>query len=430
MSRPKRPSSSSKLAAKVAPHHRWWRTALIAAAFAGGLYAFFGPRGPKMGQHVLVTFVAVYLVVWFCNPARFFRRMSWLALMTVGGVVAVYLLHTKGYFGGQSSATFVISHAPWLVAVFSAAAILFAVLEYLQHRSPPDADAVGDEIVKPEPSLRGRRRRDDDLPKFPPPAPFKRNKQVPDQETLTKIVDRYAAMPASSASPKVAVRMLRSEPDRLIDRLDAALSRADSLAQAGDAEAKAAAQAARGQLDVEPLQQFLVAEADRRGYKTREDATAYVAICREIAGVAEIRHDWESARSNLQEVTRLVPGDLDAFCRLGRACLLLDKLPDAEEAYQKILVLSSEDEWRAMAFTNMGTVQQLQGALEEAERVFDRALEIDESIGDVKGMAANYANIGSVCRQRGNLGKAERMFNAALEIDEGLELAHAERRSA
>ncbi len=424
MFRRKRPASPGKLSVNVSLQQRWWQTALLAAALATGLYVYLAPNGPKLGKHALTLFVALYLIVWFCNPASFFRRMSWVALSLVGGVVFIYFLHNKGYFGPEASTTFVISNAAWLAAVFSGAAVLFVVMEYLQHRSPPDADAVGDEIPKRESvSLGFRRRRDDELPPFPPPAPFKRNKRVPDQDTLTKILERYAAMPAPSGAPKVVVRMLRSERDRLMDRLDAALARADSLAQAGGAEAKAAAAAARDQLAIEPLQEFLSAEADRRGCKTREDATAYVAICREITGIAEIRGDWAAARRGLDEVIRLVPEDVDAFCRLGRACLLLNKLPDAEEAYQRVLVLSSEDEWRAMAFTNMGTVQLLSGSLEEAERVFDRAVEIDERIGDVQGMAANYANLGNVCRQRGKLGKAEKMFNAALEIIESQELS-------
>lgn len=424
MSRPKRSASPVKPKVKVALHQRWWRTAFIVALLAGGLYAFFGPRGPKSGQHALTVFVAAYLAVWFCNPAGFFRRMSWVALALVGGVVFICFLYTKGYFGPHASAAFVISNAGWLIGVLSGAAVFFALIEYLQHRSSPELDAVGDEVPKPE-SFSRRRRQDDELPQFRPPAPFKRKKRVPDQETLAKIADRYASMKSTSGEPGLTVRMLRSEPDRLIDRLDAALARADGLAQAGDIEAKGAGETARSQLDIEPLQRFLVTEAERRGYKTREDATAYVAICREIAGVAEIRGDWETARYNLEEVIRLVPEDVDAYCRLGRAYLMLNKLPDAEEAYQKVLVLSSEDEWRAMAFTNMGTVQLLSGSMEEAERVFNRALEIDERTGDVEGMAANYANLGNVCRKRGNLGKAEKMFSAALEIDEGLELSLA-----
>gem|GEM_PF-2758103 len=422
MSRPKRSQSRVKPAVKVPLHQRWWRTALIAALLAGGLYALLGPRGAKSGQHALTVFVGAYLTVWFCNPAGFFRRMSWVALLMVGGVVFIYLLHTKGYFGPHASAAFVISNAVWLIGILSGAALFFAVIEYLQHRSPSDLDAVGDEIPEPESFSRGRRK-DDELPRFRPPTPFKRRERVPDQETLAKIAERYASMTATSEEPRLTVRMLRSERDRLIDRLDAALARADGLARSGDAEAKAAAEAARSRLDVEPLQRFLAAEAERRGCKTREDAAAYVAFCREIAGVAEMRGDWETARQHLEQVIRLVPEDVDAYCRLGRACLMLNKLVDAEEAYQKILMLSSEDEWRAMAFTNMGTVQLLSGSMEEAERVFNRALEIDERMGDVEGMAANYANLGHVCRRRGNLGKAEKMFSAALEIDEGLELS-------
>lgn len=413
---------SARPSEKRSSNREWWRTALIAAVLAAGLYAGFGPGGPDLARKVIATFIGVYAVVWFCDPAWFFRRMSWIALTLVGGVILIYLLHTRGYFGPGSSAAFVILHAPWLVAVFTGSAVLFAILEYLQHRSPAQADAIGEEIITPEPLTRpSRRRNGDDLPEFPAPAPFARQKRIPDQDTLSRIVERYAALTASGDRSQVTVRMLRSEPDRVLDRLDAALARADAAAQAGSVEARAAAATARQTLDIRPLQDFLIAEADRRGYQTREDASAYVAICREIAGVAEIRGDWETARRNLEEVIRLVPEDLDALSRLGRVCLLQNRLVDAEAAYQKILVLSPEDEWRAMAFTNLGTVHHQQGDLEEAERVFDRALEIDERLGDSKGMAANYANIGSICRERGHLGRAEKMFNAALEIDENLE---------
>jgi Tfp pilus assembly protein PilF len=411
---------------------RWWRTALIAAALSTGLFALVGPRGPQLARHAVVVFVLVYGLVWFCNPLQFFRRMSWVALMLVGGVVLVYLLHSRGVFGPQSSAAFVVTNAVWLGVVFTGAAILFAVLEYLQARSLSVDDAVGEALVKPETRLRmkasRRKARGDDLPTFPPPPPFSRVKQIPDQDTLTRIIEHCAAVPGPAEESHTRVRMLRSEPDRVADKLDAALARVDALAQAGDAEAGAAAQAAREQCDLEPLQGFLNAEADRRGYKTCEDATAYVSICREIAAVADLRGDLDEARKQFEEIIRLVPEDTDAISRMGRVCLLQDRLVEAQAAYQKLLVLSAEDQWRAMAFTNMGTVHHLRGDMAEAERVFDRALEIDERTGDVKGMAANYANLGSICRERGNLGKAERMFNAALEIDENLELAQPHSR--
>src|SRR3972149_1790812 len=60
------------------------------------------------------------------------------------------------------------------------------------------------------------------------------------------------------------------------------------------------------------------------------------------------------------------------------------------------------------------------GELERAEEMLRRALEIDEKLGRLEGMAADYGNLGLIYRTRGDLDRAEEMHLHSLEIEEKL----------
>lgn len=77
-------------------------------------------------------------------------------------------------------------------------------------------------------------------------------------------------------------------------------------------------------------------------------------------------------------------------------------------------------EWQAILLGNLGIVYVTRGELEKAEEMHNKALEIDERIGNQKGMAANYGNLGLIYQIRGQLDKAEQMFNKVLDIEKKL----------
>ena len=60
------------------------------------------------------------------------------------------------------------------------------------------------------------------------------------------------------------------------------------------------------------------------------------------------------------------------------------------------------------------------GNLEGAEQMYRRALEIDERLGRLEGMATTYRNLGNMLRTRGDLVRAEQMYRKALETAEQL----------
>ncbi len=98
-------------------------------------------------------------------------------------------------------------------------------------------------------------------------------------------------------------------------------------------------------------------------------------------------------------------------------------LDDAEMMYRKALEIDEKlgrVEGMANAYGNLGTILQTRGDLDEAEKMHWRGLEIDEKLGRLEGMASTYCNLGNMFRTRGELDEAEKMYRKALEIEEKL----------
>ncbi len=78
----------------------------------------------------------------------------------------------------------------------------------------------------------------------------------------------------------------------------------------------------------------------------------------------------------------------------------------------------------ARDYGNLGVVMRTRGDLDGpvgAEAMFRKALEIDEKLGRLVGMANQYGNLGLVMQTRGDLGGpggAEAMYRKSLEISE------------
>lgn len=209
------------------------------------------------------------------------------------------------------------------------------------------------------------------------------------------------------------------DQDEEIQRLRAALARAERAADGGDAEAQAALLAARRSGDVEKLQTVLMHQADRREEEFKARAADYFDLCREIATVAFLRGDIDEARDRLNAILKMFPDDRDALNRLGHIHRLRGRLDESERAYQRVLQLSSDSlTWRAVAYGNLGIVYQIRGDLNRAEEMHRKSLAIEKELGHREGMAAAYGSLGNVYRIRGDLDLAEEMHREALEIYE------------
>ncbi len=82
--------------------------------------------------------------------------------------------------------------------------------------------------------------------------------------------------------------------------------------------------------------------------------------------------------------------------------------------------VSAGTEQEAVIRSSLGLIHETRGDLDQAEGMHRKALEIDEKLGRLEGMANQYGNLGLVYRKRGELDHAEAMHRKSLEIGEKL----------
>ena len=106
---------------------------------------------------------------------------------------------------------------------------------------------------------------------------------------------------------------------------------------------------------------------------------------------------------------------------IGRQIYVLGKINEAAFAWSHLLnVATSENDnkWKSIATCNLGNIYQIQGDMEKALEHYEKALKIDEEIGNKQGIASDLGNMGVIYRIQGDLGKALEHHEKALEIDE------------
>ncbi|MFB3092412.1 MAG: tetratricopeptide repeat protein, partial [Dehalococcoidia bacterium] len=65
-----------------------------------------------------------------------------------------------------------------------------------------------------------------------------------------------------------------------------------------------------------------------------------------------------------------------------------------------------------------------QSELDGAEEMYRKALEVNERLGRLEGIASDYGNLGNVLKARGNLEGAEEMYRTSLEAWQKLGVPH------
>ena len=223
------------------------------------------------------------------------------------------------------------------------------------------------------------------------------------------------------------LQMAHEEIGRLKEQCDAALRRAEDAEKLGQPEAQGISREVRERSDTTRLLQFLLASREALEKRRDEVEEQLVALNREIAAVAYLRGEIETCETALDEILRALPDDMDALNRMGHIQDLRGDLGQAEKNYQRVLelsVLDDHQEGQAVALGNLGNIYWTRGDLDKAEEMYRKALEINEQLGRREGMAIQYGNLGLVYQTRGEVGKAEEMYRKALEINE--ELGHKE----
>ena len=115
--------------------------------------------------------------------------------------------------------------------------------------------------------------------------------------------------------------------------------------------------------------------------------------------------------------------EFDAFIAYGQFLNRVGRLEQADAMYERALELADQedgDTMRAVAYSNLGNVLYVRGDLDGAEAMHRKALEIDERLGRQEGMATAYGNLGNVLKTRGDLDGAEAMHRKSLEIEKRL----------
>ena len=70
----------------------------------------------------------------------------------------------------------------------------------------------------------------------------------------------------------------------------------------------------------------------------------------------------------------------------------------------------------ASDYSNLANVMKIRGDLDGAEAMCRRALEIDEKLGSLEGMANQYGNLGIVMKTRGDLDGARTMWRKSRDL--------------
>ena len=129
------------------------------------------------------------------------------------------------------------------------------------------------------------------------------------------------------------------------------------------------------------------------------------------------------AIAEYREVLRIDPESIKAHSNLGHIYLGQSNLEGAERMFRKALELNQAQghkQGMAANYGILGNVYYTQGDLEKAERVYRKALALNQELGRKESIAANYGNLGNVYSLRGNLDQAEAMHKQALALHQAL----------
>lgn len=153
---------------------------------------------------------------------------------------------------------------------------------------------------------------------------------------------------------------------------------------------------------------------DQRGNK---DAAA---LARHLGALAFL-NDTQAALVAYRKAVQLDPDNAESWSRLGQVLYRTGQLDQAEEMYRNALEFNNAlgcMGGMAKAITGLGNVAFTRSELDQAEQMYKKALEIDKALGLKAAMAQDYSSLGNVAFSRGDLDLAEERYKKGLVLDE------------
>lgn len=139
-----------------------------------------------------------------------------------------------------------------------------------------------------------------------------------------------------------------------------------------------------------------------------------------------------------RQAVELDPDNPEGWNQLGYFLSRIGELTQARTAYEKVLRWGEShenNEYRAVAYSNLGILYWMQGDLlraekmyrlgsfyqsmnhlQQAEQMFRKILEIDETMNNKEGMASDYGNLGILYHTQGDLKAAQTMYLKSIAL--------------
>jgi tetratricopeptide (TPR) repeat protein len=164
----------------------------------------------------------------------------------------------------------------------------------------------------------------------------------------------------SQGDSQERIQQLEQQLGEYKQRLAEALKRVQGLQTKGEyPQAEQAIEDLRKSGDMTKLQALLIEDRDRR-------RNELIQRNREIAAVAYLRGDIQTADNAVDEILKLLPDDMPALNHKGLIYKLQGRLNQAIECYQLVLELGQKQQnlsWQAAALGNLGNVYRIRGDL-------------------------------------------------------------------
>lgn len=167
---------------------------------------------------------------------------------------------------------------------------------------------------------------------------------------------------------------------------------------------------------------ILTTLAEHAEAKRAETQAAVIQRGHEIMALAFFTGRIRTAQDAVHRILAAARDDLAAVNYSGLIAHVQGDLPTAEVAFSRLTNLETETVFRAIGYGNLGLVYQEQGELDKALEMHERALAINEALGNKMGVANQYDNMGLIYRTRGQLDKALDLHEKASAINQTLGL--------
>ncbi len=234
------------------------------------------------------------------------------------------------------------------------------------------------------------------------------------------LVDRLLAERERAAKAEARADERESERNRLLEALESL----NALAQAGQETDRVAA-AFAGLENNDPaaaaaiFRDILEDKKRAAGAARLEAATAARHL-----GALTFLHDTGAALAAYEEAVELDPQDPAGLNDLAEVYKRLGRLDDAERTFERLLQIDDffydADMLRAIALGNLGRIAQTRGDTERAIELQQQSLALSRAAGYDALVATNLGNLGTLLYDKGEYDRAEEIIRQSLALDSEL----------